>query len=146
MRPLIALTLIALASFSKAPQGTPGTPSFTFTVPVHVANIPPEVTRVVVICFVFNYAQTIGADTVTVPLTAGNFTGNITVPVAVSGVSGRAPDPSLVNRWGCGLQFRVAGGYNTPGSFVNPPGVRGTLRWDAAAGSTMTVQLQGSVP
>ena len=146
MRSLTALLLIGLLSLAAPAQGTPGTPSFTFTVPVHVSNIPAEVSRVVVICNVFNYSTAIGIDTVTVPLIAGGFSGNLTVPVAVSGVSGRAPDPSMVNRWGCGLQMLVSGGYNLATAFVNPPGIRGTLRWDAAPGSTMTIIVQGSVP
>ncbi len=145
MRSLTALLLIALFSLAAPAQGTPGTPSFTFTVPVHVSNIPPEVTRVVVICTLFNHATGLGVDTVTVPLTAGSFSGNLTVPVAVSGVSGRAPDPSMVDYYGCGIQMLVSGGYNLASAFVNPPGVRGTLRWDAAPGSTMTIMVSGPV-
>ncbi len=146
MRSLIALLVVGLASFAAPPQGTPGTPSFTFNVPVHVSNVPPEVTRLVVICDVFSSATAIGVDTVTVPLTGGGYSGTLTVPVAVSGVSGRAPDPSMANAWGCGLQMQVAGGYNLASAFVNPPGVRGTLRWDAVAGSTMTILVRGTIP
>jgi len=146
MRSIFALACFALASLSPAPQAA--TPHFTFHVPVHITNSPSAVTRVAVMCFVFYNSSTLGADTVTVPLSGGNYSGTLTVPVNVTIAAGpsHAIDPSLVNRWGCGVQWLLDGAWRAPRYVVNPPGTRGAERWDAAAGTTLRDIVQGTIP
>ena len=146
MRSLLALALIAAASFSPAPQAT--TPHFTFHVPVHVTNSPSTVTRVAVTCNVLHGSAYLGSDTVAVPLTGGSFSGTLTVNVNVTVAAGSSHviDPSLVDRWGCSLIWMLGGRWQWPHYLVNPAGTRGTLAWDAAPGTTVRDIVSGTVP
>jgi hypothetical protein len=82
---LLALGLTAIATPASAAD-------FTFTVPVAIASVPPEITQFTVECVVTGEttASTVGIGRTTTPMSGGAFSGDVTVEVTASGGADRA--------------------------------------------------------
>lgn len=104
-------------------------PHFTFTVPVRLSNLLPEVTGVLVFCLALNErAQEIGRGQTDVPFDSATGSSSQNVIVRVNANPGQ--DPSAARRYNCHLYVHTPqGGFpagpNHPGSGGRPaPGTR----------------------
>jgi hypothetical protein len=111
MKALLGASIMAAASPGHA-QVAPAGPHFTFTVPLRLFNLPPEITGYVVSCSVSGGpgTPTIMArgevdrrgwgPTPTVAITGGTLSTDVVVPVTVTDAF---RDPALATSYGCYL-------------------------------------------
>jgi len=77
-------------------------PHFTFTIPLELNSLPPEVTGYQVSCAVLAGLSMIGSGETSGPISGGTFRGDAVVTVMVTGIN---PDPSRATNYSCGLHL-----------------------------------------
>lgn len=124
-------TLLLLASATLAVATD--TPQFTFTVPLDLNNLPPEISNATVECFVYKHDPSTEHTRASTdqPIHGGAFHGDVTVRITVPTLS----NPADYDRYNCGLYL---GG--TAGVFVDSGGARMPLAAGALFRRTTGVQ------
>jgi hypothetical protein len=96
-----AILLMFAAPLSMAVDG----PHFTFTVPISLTNLPPEINRLRVSCAVSRTGEGIkGRAEATRTVSGGAFSGDVAVPITLA-----APNnPALVDNYSCSVHLSGA--------------------------------------
>lgn len=148
MLPILILTGLVNISHPSPIFGT-----YTFIIPVRIENMT-HITSAMVSCSVVHDAPGLSnpislgdptTGTATVPVSGGNFNGNITVRIGVSDETEARYTPT---GWGCGISYRWR---NPDGSIYTTsvrPGEREAIytRLTGQEITTATVTVNGTLP
>ena len=139
-RSIALASLLAAASLLACPSGALAqTPQFTFTVPVDLKNLPPEIDSYSVSCEIEDgSARILGGGSKNGTIAGGSFRGDVVVTINVA-----APkDPSTAQAYGCVLRlWGKVGGTIT--QFIDNSN---RASFPLAAGATYKAAATGTFP
>ncbi|MCX5762083.1 MAG: hypothetical protein NTW72_11395 [Gemmatimonadetes bacterium] len=145
---LMGLAALTMATPTRAQ--TPAGPHFTFTVPVRITNLPPEIQRYSVQCAVFPTGGTLmatgqaPAPSAEAPPLRGGLVADVVVQVTVTNP---LLDPALATEYSCSLfLYGVAPGSPLTAASSTVYMDNANTRFPLAAGALIKKSATGPIP
>lgn len=140
----VLLVAGAMASAAPARAQVPAGPHFTFTVPVRLVNLPPEIQRYSVICMVSAGPRTatLGSGIAGAAVSGGSLIADVVVNVTANTLA----DPALATEYSCSVAlYGVAPAGSPPGPTITYLEY-GNTRFPLAPGAAFRQTITGPIP